>query len=195
MAARKTDAPDIYYHLQECPVGWLALLGTAGALHRVSLQPERQDALAGLGPALETASENPAVFSAALAAFDDYFSGDMRALARIPVDLSNAPSFFGAAWQACRSIPPGETRSYQWLAEAAGNPRASRAAGQAMAKNPLPLVVPCHRVIGSGGGLHGYGAGGLDVKSWLLAMERRAANIPEPAGARQPSLSAIMAAS
>jgi O-6-methylguanine DNA methyltransferase len=86
--------------------------------------------------------------------------------------LTNCPPFFGAAWQACRRIPPGETRSYAWLAAAAGRPRAVRAAGQAMARNPWALIIPCHRVIGSDGGLHGYGAGGLKVKARLLEMER-----------------------
>ena len=74
----------------------------------------------------------------------------------------------------------GETRSYGWLAEQAGSPLAVRAAGQAMARNRWPLIIPCHRVIGSDGGLHGYGAGGLVVKARLLAMEtemeRAAAN-------------------
>ena len=92
---------------------------------------------------------------------------------RIRIDLANASPFFIAAWEACSSIPPGETRSYQWLAEAAGSPRASRAAGQAMARNPLPLIIPCHRVVGSNGGLHGYGGGGVGVKARLLELERQ----------------------
>ena len=77
-----------------------------------------------------------------------------------------------AAWDACRRIPPGETRSYAWLAQAAGRPLAARAAGQSMARNRLAMIIPCHRVIGSDGGLHGYGAGGLGVKARLLDMER-----------------------
>ena len=91
----------------------------------------------------------------------------------IRIDLSDASPFFTAAWEACSSIPPGETRSYQWLAEAAGSPKASRAAGQAMARNPLPLIIPCHRVVGSNGGLHGYGGGGVGVKARLLELERQ----------------------
>lgn len=166
------SADTLYYCLHETPFGWLALLGSAQGLLRVSLQPEPQNALAGLGDATDDATENTEVFADALAAFDKYFAGDTGALDAIPLDLSHASPFFGAAWAACRSIPPGETRSYQWLAEAAGNPRASRAAGQAMAKNPFPLIIPCHRVVGSNGGLHGYGAGGIGVKARLLEMER-----------------------
>lgn len=162
----------LHYCLEETPFGWLALLGTARGLLRVSLQPEPQSALDGLGNAIAEAEEDAEVFADALAAFEEYFGGNVAALDRIPLDLSDASPFFGAAWAACRSIPPGETRSYQWLAEAAGSPKASRAAGQAMAKNPFPLIIPCHRVVGSNGGLHGYGAGGVGVKARLLEMER-----------------------
>ena len=115
----------------------------------------------------------PGPLAAIIAAFDAYFAGDFHALDAIPLDFAGAPPFHAAAWTACRQIPPGETRSYRWLAAAAGSPQASRAAGQAMARNPWPLVVPCHRVIGSAGKLHGYGAGGLTVKARLLEMERR----------------------
>ncbi|MDE2786458.1 MAG: methylated-DNA--[protein]-cysteine S-methyltransferase [Chloroflexota bacterium] len=172
MSSATEEHEMLHYCLQETPFGWLALLGNARGLLRVSLQPEPQPALDGLGNAMDDAEENAGVFEGTLAAFEEYFAGSVTALDRIPLDLSDASPFFGAAWVACRSIPPGETRSYQWLAEAAGNPRASRAAGQAMAKNPFPLIIPCHRVVGSSGGLHGYGAGGVGVKARLLEMER-----------------------
>ena len=170
-------AETLTYCLSETPFGWLALLGGRDGLRRISLQPTPEGALEELGPALENADEDTAAFAETLAAFDEYFSGDVTALDGIPLDLAGAPPFFGAAWAACRSIPPGETRSYQWLADAAGNPRASRAAGQAMARNPFPLVIPCHRVVGSDGGLHGYGAGGVGVKARLLEMERQQATM------------------
>lgn len=167
-----SSAP-LYRCLHESPVGWIALLGSDLGLRRVSLQPEPQDALAGLGEDASVAEDNPAGFADVLSALNDYFAGDMSALQRIKVDLSGSSPFFSAAWDACRSIPPGETRSYQWLAEAAGNPKASRAAGQAMARNPVPLVIPCHRVVGSNGSLHGYGGGGVGVKARLLDLERQ----------------------
>ena len=172
--SNKIDIPmtRYYYHLEECPVGWLALLGTERGLQRVSLQPDPREALDGLGAKLQIAKENAAMFAESLTAFRDYFGGDNAALARITLDMEEVSAFYAAAWQACRTIPAGETRSYKWLANAAGSPKAARAAGQAMAKNRLVLVVPCHRVIGSGGNLHGYGAGGLDVKARLLEMER-----------------------
>ena len=172
--SNKIDIPmtRYYYHLEQCPVGWLALLGTERGLQRVSLQPDPREALYGLGAKLQIAAENAAMFAESLTAFRDYFGGDNAALARITLDMEEVSTFYAAAWQACRTIPAGETRSYKWLANAAGSPKAARAAGQAMAKNRLVLVVPCHRVIGSGGNLHGYGAGGLDVKARLLEMER-----------------------
>ena len=95
--------------------------------------------------------------------------------------------FQRACWDACRTIPCGETRSYAWLAQAAGSPRAVRAAGQAMRRNPLPIVIPCHRVIGSGGWIGGYaGDAGptgatLAVKRGLLELEARGADVPSRA--------------
>ena len=168
-----SNAAPSYWCLHESPVGWITLLGSERGLCRLSLQPEPQDSLAGLGEEALLAEENPHAFADVLAALDDYFAGDALALRRIKVDLSGASPFFSAAWQACCSIPPGETRSYQWLADAAGSPKASRAAGQAMARNPLPLVIPCHRVVGSNGSLHGYGGGGVGVKARLLELERQ----------------------
>lgn len=198
--AAATANPGLHYSVGQCPAGWLAFLAGPAGLRRLSLKPERQDAIAGLGPAIthaipsadaagDAVDDNDcaaaaAIINVARRQLTAYFAGDLAALSHIITDTAGAPPFFSAAWDACRAIPPGETRSYQWLAAAAGSPRAVRAAGQAMAKNPLPLVIPCHRVIGSGGGLHGYGGGGIAVKSQLLALERRFANAnaADPAG-------------
>ena len=180
-----TADPNHYrYRIDQCPAGWLALLAGPNGLRRISLKPERTDALAALAPDLDgavatdddAADDDDAILAQAHRQLTAYFAGDCAALSQIDLDLSGAPPFYRAAWDACRAIPAGETRSYRWLATAAGNPDAVRAAGQAMAKNPLPLVIPCHRVIGSGGGLHGYGGGGIAVKSWLLDLERRHAD-------------------
>ena len=162
------------YHIVEQPMGWTGLLGTNLGLQRLSLKPSPQEALDSLGGALEQAVHEPGGFDAELDCLERYFQGENTALDEIELDLEDATPFFKSAWQACRSIPAGETRSYAWLAAAAGRPGAARAAGQAMAKNRVVLVIPCHRVIGSNGSLHGYGAGGLKVKADLLAMERGA---------------------
>jgi len=87
------------------------------------------------------------------------------------LDLASATPFQQSIWLAARSIPYGETRSYGWLACEVGKPKASRAAGQALARNPLPIVIPCHRVIAHNGNLGGF-SGGEKLKQYLLEMEK-----------------------
>ena len=105
----------------------------------------------------------------------DSWKVNTRTSATCPIDVTDASPFHRAAWQACRTIPAGETRPYRWLASAAGRPNAPRAAGQAMARNRLPFLIPCHRVIASDGSLGGYGSGRtrLELKKRLLEMEAR----------------------
>jgi AraC family transcriptional regulator of adaptative response/methylated-DNA-[protein]-cysteine methyltransferase len=93
-------------------------------------------------------------------------SGD---LATVPVDPGGTP-FQRAVWAATRAIPRGETRTYQEIATAVGRPGAARAVGQALGANPVPLLVPCHRVLATGGGLGGF-TGGIGLKARLLALE------------------------
>ena len=160
------------YHMFESDAGFIALLGTGKGLRRLSMKPTPQEALDDLGKDLDRAANQPDSFVEVQGCLERYFQGDNRALGDIVLDLGDAPPFFAAAWEACRRIPAGETRSYRWLAAEAGSPLAVRAAGQAMARNRLALVIPCHRVIASDGDLRGYGAGGLRVKARLLEMER-----------------------
>jgi len=101
-----------------------------------------------------------------------YLTGELRQFS-LPVDwrvLGQPGSFFRRVYQACAGIPFGQVLSYQELAEIAGSPKACRAVGQAMAKNQVTLVVPCHRVLAAGGSLGGFG-GGLDMKKQLLQLE------------------------
>ncbi len=86
------------------------------------------------------------------------------------LDLSGATLFQCQVWQATRLIPYGETRSYLWLAKEIGRAEAVRAVGQALRKNPLPVIVPCHRVLASNGGLGGF-SGGIGMKMYLLHLE------------------------
>jgi O-6-methylguanine DNA methyltransferase len=101
-----------------------------------------------------------------------YFEGTRTSFSYSP-DISNLTAFQRTVLNAAASIPYGETRTYAWLAGQADSPRAFRAAGQVMARNPVPLVIPCHRVIGSSGDLCGFGGGSraLELKRKLLAME------------------------
>lgn len=98
-----------------------------------------------------------------------YFGGDVRALDGLAV-RTGGTDFQKSVWSALRGIPAGETRSYGQLAAAIGSPKAVRAAGLANGQNPIAVIVPCHRVIGSNGTLTGY-AGGLERKRWLLKHE------------------------
>ena len=159
------------YHLVELPMGWMVLLAGEDGLKRASLKPSPQDALEDLGSDLDGADDDPDAFIEVVERLHRYAGGDMTALDGIELDFSGVTPFFNAAWNACRSIPSGETRSYAWLAAEAGSPLAMRAAGQAMARNRFSLIIPCHRVIASDGGLGGYGGGGLRVKARLLQME------------------------
>ncbi|MGX5836052.1 methylated-DNA--[protein]-cysteine S-methyltransferase [Aeromonas piscicola] len=113
-----------------------------------------------------------------LAEFDAYFTGRLQ---RFTLPLAaHGTAFQQAVWQALRDIPYGETRSYGDIARAIGKPSASRAVGAANGRNPLSIIVPCHRVIGQNGSLTGY-AGGLPIKQQLLALEcdqSRSANQP-----------------
>ena len=102
-------------------------------------------------------------------ALDHYFSGDLLAIDHIECATNGTP-FQQDVWNALRTIPAGQTLSYGVLAARIGKPNAVRAVGLANGSNPIALVVPCHRVIGTDGSLTGYG-GGLDRKRWLLAHE------------------------
>lgn len=137
----------------------------------------RGDALAGLymtdqrhRPAQETfgpRADSP-VFAAATAQLDAYFAGELTRF-ELPLDLAGT-AFQQSVWAALRDIPYGETVSYGELAAVLGRPGASRAVGLANGKNPVGVIVPCHRVVGAGGDLTGYG-GGLPRKRWLLGLE------------------------
>jgi methylated-DNA-[protein]-cysteine S-methyltransferase len=100
-----------------------------------------------------------------------YFEGTAAGVDELPLDMRGAP-FELRVWAALRTIPPGQTTSYGAIAQALDSPGASRAVGAANGANPVAIIVPCHRVIGSSGALTGYG-GGLDRKTWLIDHERR----------------------
>ena len=100
---------------------------------------------------------------------EEYFKGTRKSF-QLPIELRGTP-FQQKVWNALLSIPYGKTVSYKQIAEAVGNPKACRAVGMANNKNPIPIIVPCHRVIGANGKLVGYG-GGLEIKEKLLELEQ-----------------------
>jgi methylated-DNA-[protein]-cysteine S-methyltransferase len=124
----------------------------------------------GKEPMLESEDDLSEITSAIRA----YFEGDLAAIDAIEVD-GGGTEFQRHAWQSLRAIPPGETRTYGQMAAALGRPNAARAVGMANALNPISLVVPCHRLVGSNGSLTGYG-GGIERKRWLIDHERRHAS-------------------
>ncbi|MGI9862179.1 methylated-DNA--[protein]-cysteine S-methyltransferase [Moorella naiadis] len=155
------------------PVGVLTLVASPAGICRLAFANEDGTALrANLARVFKEAtfSSHPGnnLIQAACSQLDAYFTGRCRAF-DLPLDLHGTP-FQKAVWTALQAIPYGTTCSYIDLARAIGRPRAVRATGQAIGKNPVGIIIPCHRVIGKDGRLVGFG-GGLAVKEWLLALE------------------------
>jgi methylated-DNA-[protein]-cysteine S-methyltransferase len=100
---------------------------------------------------------------------DAYFNGDLKEFNQ-KIKFVSGTDFERKAWLALREIPYGETRPYKWLAERIGSPKAVRAVGRALKKNPLPIILPCHRVIASDGSIGGFSCG-IEIKKWLLRHE------------------------
>ncbi|MFD4998019.1 methylated-DNA--[protein]-cysteine S-methyltransferase [Streptomyces buecherae] len=151
--------------LIDSPCGPLTLVATDGVLSGLYMTDHRHR------PPLETFGERDEVpFAAAIDQLAEYFDGRRTDFSELPIHLSGTP-FQRRVWEELRSIPHGVTISYGQLADAIGQPSAARAVGLANGKNPISIIVPCHRVIGSTGSLTGYG-GGLQRKRQLLDFER-----------------------
>jgi methylated-DNA-[protein]-cysteine S-methyltransferase len=162
---------DVAYTTADSPFGQLLLAATPRGLVKLSLPS--YDADETLEDLARTVSprlvEAPARLDHARRQLDDYFDGKLTEF-ELPLDWQLTHGFRRRAVRAISRIPYGQTRSYTQIAAGAGNERAVRAAGTACGANPIPIVVPCHRVLRSGGGLGGYG-GGLPMKKALLRLE------------------------
>jgi methylated-DNA-[protein]-cysteine S-methyltransferase len=157
------------------PLGTIRVEATAAGLASITIRPRGASSGSARAPGAPAAAR--AHLDAAERALGRYLAGETAALDALPLDLAGLTDFQRAAYAALRRVPAGETRTYGALAALAGRRGAARAIGRAMARNPLPLAIPCHRVIGADGGLHGYSVGGagrhdLSVKERLLALER-----------------------
>ena len=162
MNPRNTD-PNAQRTL-DTPVGTLVLVASPGGLSDVRLATSSSEE-----PQADPKPEVLRHLEAAHQALVEYFEGDRKSFD----DLSLAPegtAFQLRVWRELLSIPYGETLSYGQLARRIGRPAASRAVGMANGRNPIPIIIPCHRVIGADGSLTGYG-GGLPMKEWLLGHE------------------------
>jgi methylated-DNA-[protein]-cysteine S-methyltransferase len=169
--ALRDDVVDVAYTEVDSPIGRLLLVATHTGLVRLGFGDEDHDALLDdvAGRLSPRVVELPARLDRVRRELDEYFAGRRHDF-DVPLDWSLSAGFRQRVLKAIASIPFGEVRTYRDMATAAGNPAAVRAAGSACGSNPIPLVVPCHRVLRTGGGLGGYG-GGLDLKRRLLQLE------------------------
>ena len=155
----------IYYRYMKSHVGKLLVAGNNKGLHLISFPK-------GANPAMPESDwvKKRKPLQEVLRQLEAYFAGKLKAFS---LDIClNVPPFQKKVLSALRRVPYGETISYGELAKKIGNPKASRAVGQANARNPIPIVIPCHRVIGSSGKLTGFG-GGIAVKQTLLDLEKQ----------------------
>ncbi|HEV2532663.1 methylated-DNA--[protein]-cysteine S-methyltransferase [Phenylobacterium sp.] len=167
------------YALFETAIGTAGIAwGEAGlvAVHLPEHDPER--ARRGFLRRFPDAAEAEPTFDAAttVAAIRELLAGKPADLTQAPLDLSRTPEFHARVYEIARAIPPGETLTYGQIAERLGDKLLARDVGQALGRNPWPIVVPCHRVVAAGGKLGGFSArGGVNTKLQLLAIEGAAA--------------------
>jgi len=154
----------MFYSYVDSPIGQLVLTGDAKQITALHL-PEAKRA-----PTVPADAErNDAVLQYATRQLNEYFAGKRREF-QLRLNASGT-DFQRRVWDAVYAIPYGTTASYRDIAEAVGSPKAVRAVGMANGRNPIPLIVPCHRIVGADGSLTGYG-GGLPTKRWLLDHEQ-----------------------
>ncbi len=170
-AARETGLLDVAYATVDSPFGPLLVATTRRGLVRLAYPNEpADDALDELAALVSPrVLEAPASLDAVRRQLDEYFEGDRRRF-DTRIDWSLTKGFTTRVLQATARVPFGSVTTYREVAGKAGNDRAYRAAGNALGSNPIPIVVPCHRVLHSGGGLGGY-TGGLERKEFLLRLE------------------------
>jgi methylated-DNA-[protein]-cysteine S-methyltransferase len=156
---------DAAYDLYESPLGTLLVAATDRGVCRIAYTPDPDAVAAAVGPRVLRV---PSRLTETERQLDEYFAGDRQEF-ELPVDL-RVPAFQQDVLRELARVPFGALATYGELARRIGRPRAARAVGGALNRNPIPIVLPCHRVVGAGGSLVGY-AGGLDRKRTLLALE------------------------
>ena len=165
-----TNEPRLFRTVVASPIGELRLTSDGEALVELYMESDGAPAPAAVGTGAEVDDGEDAVLRLAREQLAAYFAGDLTAF-DIPLAARGTP-FQRRVWAALRSVPFGATVSYGEIAHRIGSPAAVRAVGAANGRNPLPIVVPCHRVVGADGSLTGFG-GGIARKQWLLAHEAR----------------------
>jgi methylated-DNA-[protein]-cysteine S-methyltransferase len=167
---KKADA--LTFAVCETSLGWTGVIGSPNGLKKVILPLNSKEAVLGQIASYGCEAENhdSAGFSELADRIRRYFDGKPVDFAD-KLDLAGSTRFQQKVWLTVRGIPRGETRSYGWVANQLGLPKAARAVGQALGRNPVPIVIPCHRVIASDGKLGGFG-GGVEIKKFLLQLEQ-----------------------
>lgn len=160
------------YAIFATPWGWGAIAGGEHGMRRVLLpEPSRAAVRQRVKKIFPGVREAPETFARLIRAFERYFSG-RRVVIRARLDLTGATAFQKRVWTAAAAIPYGTVRTYGQIAREMGMPGASRAVGRALGMNPLPIIIPCHRVIRSDGGMGGFSAAqGIKMKRVLLSLE------------------------
>jgi methylated-DNA-[protein]-cysteine S-methyltransferase len=153
----------VYDSMETDVAGTLILAGDENGLRHLNFAGGKHPVAIG-----STWRRDPNHFAAVKVQLEAYFAGECRVF-DVPLYPQGTP-FQMMVWSALRDIPYGRVVSYQWVADRIGRPRAVRAVGAANGRNPISIIIPCHRVIGKNGGLTGYG-GGLDVKQRLIRLE------------------------
>ncbi len=161
-----------YFTIFEVPLGWMGLVGCRLGILRIHLpMMERKEVFDLIQMEFAACVEEEEFFKNEVWQIQEYFGG-IRKVFQFALDLSSATLFQKRVYETLLTIPFGEIRTYAWVARTIGDPKALRAVGNANGKNRWPLVVPCHRVVGSNGFLTGFSApGGVDLKARLLSHE------------------------
>lgn len=162
------------YTVVDTTWGAALLAWTPAGIARVELPGGSFEKVAAHGSTVGTFARPTGFAADAAKRIREYFAGEAIDLDDLPLDLDRVPPFAQKVYAAARAIPRGKTETYGDIAERVGSPRASRAVGGALGRNPVPLVVPCHRVVGAGGRVGGFSAsGGIGLKRRMLALESR----------------------
>ena len=161
---------DVAYDFADSPVGRLLVAASGRGICRISFDPEPERELEALARGFGArVLRSPGPVDDLRRELDEYFGGSRREF-DLPVDLSPLPGFQRSVLEELVRVPYGHVDTYGGLARRIGSPRAARAVGGALNRNPVPIVVPCHRIVGASGSLVGY-AGGLERKQALLGLE------------------------
>ena len=166
----KATAPTINWATLDSPLGTIYMARNTAGICKLDFGTDEDGFMEALDPLART-EHDPNPLSTTMKQLDEYFTG-RRQRFDVPVDLSQVTDFQRDVLHAAETIPAGAVWTYGDVAKQIGKPQASRAVGQALGRNPIPIIVPCHRVIGSNGQMVGYsGGGGIESKKWLLRLE------------------------